>query len=129
METGGKKILVVDDDMQMRLSLRHILHREGHSVDEAVNGQAAIDSVEAADAGYDLVLMDIIMPDKEGIETILYLRRRHPSLKIIAMSGGARLFDFDPLRLAHDCGANFVLAKPFEPDALRKMLRICLVDG
>ncbi|MDP2206504.1 MAG: response regulator [Alphaproteobacteria bacterium] len=128
METGGKKILVVDDDMQMRLSLGHILRREGHHVDEAADGHAAIDCVEAPDADYDLVLMDIIMPDKEGIETILHLRRRHPSLKIIAMSGGARLFDFDPLRLARDCGANFVLAKPFEPTALRELLRVCLTE-
>lgn len=128
METEAKKILVVDDDAQLRLSLRHILVREGHRIDEAINGQQAIDSIDAAEDEYDLVLMDIIMPDKEGIETILHLRRRYPSLKIIAMSGGARLFDFDPLRLARDCGANFILAKPFEPAALRDMVRLCLGD-
>jgi CheY-like chemotaxis protein len=128
MQNEQKNILVVDDDVQMRLSLHHILRREGHHVDEAANGHAAIDCVEGSDTGYDLVLMDIIMPDKEGIETILHLRKRHPSLKIIAMSGGARLFDFDPLRLAHDCGANFVLAKPFEPAALRELLRLCLAE-
>ncbi|MDY0008987.1 MAG: response regulator [Bdellovibrionales bacterium] len=121
-----KNILVVDDDAQMRMSLLHILRREGYQVQEAGNGQQAIDFIDAPDADYDLVLMDIIMPDKEGVETILYLRKRYPDLKIIAMSGGARLFDFDPLRLARDCGANFTLAKPFEPADLRAMLRLCL---
>jgi CheY-like chemotaxis protein len=129
MEAVEKNILVVDDDRQMRLSLRHILRREGHAVSEAATGSEAIGSVEAANGDYDLVIMDIIMPEKEGIESILHLRRRYPALKVIAISGGSRMLDVDPLRLAHDCGANFVLAKPFEPAALRALVRLCLSEG
>ncbi|HRI76073.1 MAG TPA: response regulator [Alphaproteobacteria bacterium] len=121
-----KTVLVADDDAQMRLSLRYVLGRAGYTVEEAVNGRDAVNRINAREGGYDAVLMDILMPDQEGIETILQLRRTHPDLRIIAMSGGARLYDFDPLKLAQDCGANFVIAKPFEPAALRKLLAICL---
>jgi len=127
MQNVQKNILIVDDDPQLRLALTHILKREGHAVDQAENGLRALQSIEAHVSGYDLVLMDIIMPDQEGIETILTLRKDKPDLKIIAMSGGARRHMFDPLKLATDCGANFVLAKPFEPEALRQMVRLCLV--
>lgn len=128
MEANAKNILVVDDDAQMRLSLRLILRRSGYAVAEAANGREAIAEIERAVEDYDLVLMDIIMPEQEGIETILHLRRRNPSLKIIAMSGGARLLETDPLFLAQNCGANFVLAKPFEPHALRDLVRLCLTQ-
>jgi CheY-like chemotaxis protein len=126
MDTAAKNILVVDDDPQLRLALSHILRRLGHHVDQAENGHRALQSITAHRTGYDLVVMDIIMPDKEGIETILELRRMRPQLKIIAMSGGGRLYDFDPLKLATDCGANFVIAKPFEPAAMRRMVEACL---
>ena len=126
METLQKNILVVDDDPQLRLALSHILRRLGHRVDQAENGHRALQSIAAQRDGYDLVVMDIIMPDKEGIETILELRKTRPHLKIIAMSGGGRLYDYDPLKLATDCGANFVIAKPFEPAAMRRMVETCL---
>lgn len=126
METEQKNILVVDDDPQLRLVLRHILRREGHVVDEADNGRKAMQCVAEAATPYDLILMDIIMPEQEGIETILQLRQQGRAVRIIAMSGGARLHEYDPLKLAQDCGANFVIAKPFEPQALRQMVRLCL---
>lgn len=125
MEAVQKNILVVDDDPQLRLALSLILRRLGHLVDQAENGYSALQSIAAHRDGYDLVVMDIIMPDKEGIETILELRKTRPHLKIIAMSGGGRLYDFDPLKLAIDCGANFVIAKPFEPAAMRRMVDAC----
>lgn len=126
METVQKNILVVDDDPQLRLALSHVLRRMGHCVDQAENGHRALQSIAAHRTGYDLVVMDIIMPDKEGIETILELRKTRPQMKIIAMSGGGRLYDYDPLKLATDCGANFVIAKPFEPAAMRRMVDACL---
>lgn len=120
-------ILVAEDDAQMRLMLRHILSREGHDVAEAGDGNAALRLLE--ERAFDLVLMDIIMPGKEGIETILEIRRTRPHLKIIAMSGGARFHAFDPLATARDCGANFVIAKPFQPSELRELVRLCLPQG
>jgi DNA-binding response OmpR family regulator len=120
----NKSILIVDDDRQLRLMLRHILSREGFEVSEAADGFGAIQNIMSA-GRYDVVLMDIIMPDKEGIETILEIRKKKPQQKIIAMSGGGRMRDYDPLKLARDCGANFVIAKPFEPKDIRELVRVC----
>lgn len=120
----SKSVLIVDDDRQLRIALKIILQREGYDVSEAADGYGAVHNVAAAD-GYDIVLMDIIMPNKEGIETILELRRKRPDMKIIAMSGGARSHGFDPLKLARDCGANFTIAKPFEPRDIRELIRLC----
>jgi two-component system chemotaxis response regulator CheY len=120
-----KSILVVDDDRQLRLALKHILAREGYSVSEASNGYGALQSLAAAGGHFDAVLMDIIMPDKEGIETILEIRRKNPDLKIIAMSGGGRMHDYNPLKLARECGADFTIAKPFEPAEIRRLIRSC----
>lgn len=128
MTDEQKIILIADDDAQMRLSLRHILARAGYLVEEAVNGREAVQRIDARGGGYDAVLMDIIMPDQEGIETILHLRKNYPDLRIVAMSGGARLYDFNPLKLAQDCGANFVIAKPFEPAAIRHLVNLCMAD-
>ncbi len=120
----NKSVLIVDDDRQLRVALKIILQREGYDVSEAADGYGAIHNVSAAD-GYDVVLMDIIMPNKEGIETILELRKKRPHMKIIAMSGGARSHGYDPLKLARECGANFTIAKPFEPRDIRELMRLC----
>jgi len=119
MDTAAKNILVVDDDPQLRLALSHILRRLGHHVDQAENGHRALQSITAHRTGYDLVVMDIIMPDKEGIETILELRKMRPQLKIIAMSGGG-VYD-NPLKMlpvAEVLGACRVLQKPFTQETL-----------
>jgi DNA-binding response OmpR family regulator len=120
----NKSILVVDDDRQLRSMLKRILEREGYDVAEAADGYAALQQASAQD--YDLVITDIIMPHKEGFETILELRCKNPGIKIIAMSGGGRMMDGNCLELARNCGANFTIAKPFEPAAVRKLVRLCL---
>ena len=119
----NKNILLVEDDTQLRLALRHILGRDGYDVIEAEDGDIALKKIE--EQSFDLILMDVIMPNKEGLETILELRKTRPDLKIIAMSGGGRLHAFDPLKLARDCGANFVIAKPFEPSEIRDLVKQC----
>jgi DNA-binding response OmpR family regulator len=112
------EILVVDDDPQLRLALAHILRRAGHAVGEAGDGDAALKCVFDPPRHYDVILIDMVMPGKEGVETILELRRRGAQARIIAMSGGGRIDHYDPLRLAAQCGARAVIAKPFEPAAL-----------
>ena len=119
----NKSILLVEDDPQLRLVLSHILAREGYDVTEAEDGDIALRKI--AEHPYDLVVMDIIMPNKEGIETILELRKTYPDLKIIAMSGGSRSNAYDPLHIAQNCGANFVLSKPFEPSDIRNAVKLC----
>jgi CheY-like chemotaxis protein len=110
------KILLVEDEEQVRVMLRTVLETAGHDVQEATNGEEAITKYHQNPA--DLIVTDIVMPEKEGIETIITLRKSNPELKIIAMSGGGRTSAHDYLHLAKKLGADYTLAKPFLPDQL-----------
>lgn len=110
-------ILLVDDDEAFRRMLRRTLERVGHGITEANDGAAAV-RVVAHDASIDLVITDIIMPNREGIETIRALRHDYPHLKIIAMSGGGRIRPEGYLDVAKAFGAVRVLSKPFDNDEL-----------
>jgi len=110
------QILLIDDDESLRKTLRITLQRLGHVVAEARDGDEAIRLHEKT--AFDVVLTDLIMPNKEGIETIITLRRQRPDVKIIAMSGGGRLNAKDILAVAKAMGAHQVLAKPFSHEAL-----------
>ena len=94
--------------------MRKILEQLGHEVVEATNGVEGLAMFRAAPS--DLVITDIIMPEKEGIQTIIELKRDFPNARVIAMSGGGRTRNTDFLRLASKCGADRVLAKPFAMD-------------
>ena len=107
------RILVIDDDDQIRELIREVLERGGHTVFEADNGDAGIKMVGAETV--DVVVTDIIMPDKDGLETITELRKSHPEIKIIAISGGGRRVNRDYLPTAQAFGADRVLYKPFRP--------------
>jgi len=117
------RILVVDDEELARFTLRDILESAGHKVEEADNGKEAI-AIQNGNP-FDLIITDIIMPEKEGIETIAELKRDYPDIKIIAISGGGRTKNLDFLTLAGEFGANMVLAKPFTEDALMKCVNAC----
>ena len=104
------RTLVVDDDCQMREMLGVILERKGYDVKTASDGNAAIQLQNKKP--FDIVITDLIMPEKEGIETIMELRRDYPRLKIIAISGGGRHRPEGYLELASHLGADRVLAKP-----------------
>lgn len=104
-------ILIVDDNAAMLMIEREVLRRAGHTIVTAGDGNQALEAVEKEK--FDLVITDIIMPGKEGIETIMELRQRHPGLKIIAMSGGGRVGPGNYLDLAKRLGASATLAKPF----------------
>lgn len=109
-------ILLVDDHAEFLAVQKELLEDAGHTVVTASNGFKAL---AAMDAGvFDLVITDIIMPGKEGIETIIELRRRHPLLKIIAMSGGGRVGAMSYLELAEKLGAIHTLEKPFNEAVL-----------
>lgn len=84
-----KRILIIDDDTQFRQMLRQTLERAGYEVVEAADGNEGIKLFREAPT--DLVITDIIMPGKEGIETIIELQREFPDVKIIAISGGGRI--------------------------------------
>src|SRR5687767_4329516 len=107
------KILVVDDDEGMQRFCRFVLEEAGHSVTVAPNGRAAIEAFQADP--FNLVLCDIHMPEKDGIETIMELRRDYPLVRIVAMSGGGVYPQLRPvlLRSASALGAATTLQKPF----------------
>lgn len=115
------RILIVDDDTAMREVLRRALEREGYVVSEAGNGKAALDQL--AIQGVDGVVTDIVMPDSEGVELTLTLRKTHPKLPVIAMSGGGHCSPDTYLSMARAAGARHVLAKPFEIRKLLELLR------
>ena len=106
-----KDILIVDDEEQMRLALRRMLEREGYSVREAENGDKAIRIHREKQA--DLVITDIIMPDKEGLGTIVEIKSEFPDTKIFAMSGGGKNSPEQYLRMANGLGVDKVFIKPF----------------
>ena len=107
------KILLVDDEYYVREMLTEALEGEGHSVQVAVNGKHA---VESYDSSFDLVITDIVMPEQEGIQTMLQLKKLNPQVKVIAISGGGRLSGDDYLELARQLGAVATFAKPLALD-------------
>lgn len=120
------RILIIDDEKVVRYSLRRILESAGFEIAEATNGREGIALQQTSP--FDLVLTDIIMPEKEGVETVIELRRDYPDLKIVAMSGGGRTRNLDFLKLAQQFGADRIIAKPFAEDELLSTIQACL-DG
>jgi DNA-binding response OmpR family regulator len=113
-----KRILLIDDEEGLRHVLRICLERLGYEVIEARDGADAIGHFMKMP--FDLVLTDLVMPGKEGLETIRELRLRDPELKIIAMSGGERSDSSDNLKMALLFGATSVFSKPFSLDELAR---------
>ncbi len=106
------RVLVVEDDSNLRAIVRRILQRAGYEVIEACNGLEAADRLQ--ETSVELVITDILMPDREGIETIVNLKRNHPGIKIIAMSGGGKGGADHYLEMAREFGANHTMHKPFD---------------
>jgi DNA-binding response OmpR family regulator len=105
------RILVIDDDPHMRGMLKKYFERTGHEVLVAEDGSAGI-SLHKSDPA-DIIITDMVMPEKEGLETILELQKDFPSVKIIAISGGGRIGPKDYLAMAHRFGAARTFSKPF----------------
>jgi YesN/AraC family two-component response regulator len=118
------KILIIDDEEQVRTFIRKILQLSGHEVIEASNGKIGMKLYAANPT--DLIITDLIMPEKEGIETILEIKGSNPNAKIIAISGGGQVLAEDYLCLAKGLGALCTLTKPFSRakmlEAVNKLL-------
>ncbi len=108
------RILVIDDDADMRAMLEQTLNSAGHEVTLAADGREGLEQYRRKPA--DLVITDIYMPNQEGLETIIELRRHFPEVAIIAMSGRAAAGPM--LSLAQKLGAVEVLHKPFVAEEL-----------
>lgn len=114
-------ILVIDDDPQINALLQDVLEFEGFQV---ITAQRAIEGLQHLETTkVDLVITDVLMPDKEGLETIREMRQRFPHTKILAISGGLTKSGVDVLELAKRLGAHSVLSKPFDVQDLVKSVR------
>ncbi|HTT79373.1 MAG TPA: response regulator [Stellaceae bacterium] len=118
------KILVIDDDPMVRKAIGRILDRRGYDVVMAGDGRHGLKLFESEQP--DLVITDIIMPEREGIETIRAIHKICPGAKIIAISGGGRVGNVDFLTLAAKLGAREIIAKPFDPSELTSSVSRCL---
>ncbi len=116
-----KRVLVVDDNADLRSMLRLCLEADGFEVEVAANGQHALDLLGQRPA--DVLVTDLFMPDQDGIETILEVRKRYPQVRIVAMSGWTSTEGSDYLRVAREIGALETLRKPFDPRQLSRLLR------
>ena len=115
------RILIIDDDAQVREMLRQTLTREGYDVVGAPNGLEGVKLYREKPA--DLVITDLIMPEQEGIQTIIELRREFPDVKIIAISGGGRLDPEPYLEIAKGTGVQYTFTKPIDRQALLGAIR------
>ena len=120
------RILIIEDDDKFRTMVRKMLEKAGYNdIEEAANGNIGVKLFRQRP--FDLVITDIIMPDKEGLEMITELFRDYPGIKIIAMSGGGRIGPKGYLEVAKHLGASRTLVKPFKHadliDAVQELLR------
>jgi YesN/AraC family two-component response regulator len=122
-----KKILIIDDEESIRRVIRQSLEKNGYEVLDAPNGRDGLKIYH--EALPDLVITDIIMPEMEGLETIMALRRGNPKVKIITISGGgAKGFNYLPTALK--LGALRAIAKPFtQRELLRTVFDLLEADS
>lgn len=116
-----QRILIIDDEPQIRSMVRLILEREGYAVLEAVDGAEGLKIFREKPA--DLILTDLIMPNKDGIGMIIELKKEFPDVKIIAMSGGGLNRPEGYLRGAQKLGAAATLTKPINRQDLVRVVR------
>ncbi|MBI1216368.1 MAG: response regulator [Alphaproteobacteria bacterium] len=123
MSAEPVRVLVVDDELSVLQVLCENLEDCGFEVSQAHDGEEAVRMIEQADVRPHVVITDIIMPRQEGLETITELRAKYPDIFLIAISGGGRTKSADFLQLAARVGADAVMPKPLDIDALEKTVR------
>ncbi len=116
-----KRILVADDEGQIRLMLKQMLEHEGYEVHTVENGEDGMEMVAKND--YDLVITDMIMPVKDGLKFIMELVQDHPNLNILAISGGGAIKADRYLTMASYLGDISTLEKPFKRDTFLEIVK------
>ncbi|MBT1514941.1 response regulator [Bradyrhizobium sp. SRL28] len=122
------RILVVDDDVAVQMTVRLLLERAGHSVVTADNGRKGLALCQSGD--FDLLFLDIFMPGMDGFETMRMVRQQRPQIPIIVISGRPISWEADTgpdfLTMATKLGAVSSLQKPFRPADLLAAVTGCL---
>jgi len=118
------RILVIDDDEIMNGMTVQLLSEAGYEAEGAHDGDSGLKIL--ASKQFDLVVTDIVMPEKEGIETIISIRNRSKALPIIAISGGGKISPEQYLRMAQHFGADYTFEKPFDRLHFLAAVRECL---
>jgi len=125
-----KQILLIDDDLDFRQMLKLSLEKARYEVTVASDGRIGCQILEKRP--HPIVITDIFMPEKEGLEVITEIKEKLPGIKIIAISGGGRLASSfrsdEALRMAKDLGADRVIAKPFKLENLLMTVKELLSD-
>jgi CheY-like chemotaxis protein len=121
MSAPGKRILIADDNTEFASMLQLALEAAGYAVTVAVNGREALALQRVY--GADVLITDLVMPESDGFETIEAFRAEFPQAKIVVMSGQGRLYRDRYLAAAELIGVDAVLRKPFEVEALLKILQ------
>lgn len=119
------KILVVDDDESIRAIYKHVLSREGYEVHTALDGIEAVAKTSAILPN--LIVLDLIMPEQEGIETLLQLHSKHPDIPVVTISGAIGASEY--LHVSSLLGASVTLQKPIRPETLVQTVRHVLRDA
>ena len=113
------KILLVDDEEPILMLMSEILEQDNHEVTIARTGQEGINKYHSDK--YDLVVTDLVMPEKSGLDLIMELRKSNPEVKVIAISGGGGIHGrFDYLPIAKLIGALRVVKKPFQINEVKE---------
>lgn len=121
------KILLVDDDLDFRVSLKDTLLLEDFEVIEADNGFQAIKELNKGDH-IDLIISDVLMPECDGVELMKNIRKEYPNIKMISISGGGRLGDTDYLKSISGLYSVKFLKKPFQRADLLKTIQELLAN-
>ncbi len=122
-----RRLLIIDDDQDLAQSLHDILTEEGYLVDMAGDGREGL-KLQAYQP-YDLIITDIVMPEEDGLEVIMWVKATNPETRIIAISGGGYFDSRDYLLMAKELGASLVLCKPFDVNSLKAGIKRLLEIG
>jgi CheY-like chemotaxis protein len=112
------RVLIADDNADTRDALALILRAKGHDVVSAADGDEAIDFYRAEP--FDLVVLDLLMPRRDGFDTLRTLKAEYPEIRVLVISGAWRVGGRDALSYARELGATVALLKPAEPNVVIK---------
>lgn len=120
-------VLIVDDEPNIRQELADTLRWQGYDILEASDGNEALRTLN--EQNVDLLVVDMFMPYRDGLDTIVEVRKTYPQMKAIAMSGGGRTRHVDFLKYARELGAAAAIRKPFSLEIFRDLVARTLAEG